>query len=308
MRLSSRRDFLKLAAGSTVLALSGCGGGGSTAWAAARVADSPSTPESEPLANPASTITSARPKAVREAGREERFLLPGTLAETRMVMTWSGAPGPVLMVLGGVHGNEPGGWLAAAEVANWVPSAGGLIVVPKANVIAAADFVRTYDEIGDLNRLYPGSLASPLLMERMAAEIMAATLEFNVEVLLDMHESWAFYAERSQNGTAFLGQTLTTGIGPRNPDLGHAIVERVNSGINITRDLIIERDGSNLGRDTSGAARPTGRGRSSLAVGGYVDGLTPLLMEMGQQDQYVERRTELHLMVARATMDQLQMS
>jgi len=307
MRISSRRDFLKLAAGSTVLALPGCGGGGNTASAAPRAPETTvATEAASPVAVASTTLS--RPKLVREAGREERLLLPGTQAEARMLMTWSGAPGPVLMVLGGVHGNEPGGWLAAAEVANWVPSTGGLIVVPKANVIAAADFVRTYDEIGDLNRLYPGSADSPLLMERMAAEIVAATLEFNVDVLLDMHESWAFYAERSQNGTAFLGQTLTTGIGPRNPELGHAIVERVNSGITITRDLIIERDGSNLGRDTSGTARPGGRGRSSLAVGGYVAGLTPLLMEMGQQDQYVERRTELHLMVARATMDQLQMS
>jgi len=28
------------------------------------------------------------------------------------------------MVLGGVHGNEPGGWLAADEVATWQPAAG----------------------------------------------------------------------------------------------------------------------------------------------------------------------------------------
>jgi predicted deacylase len=40
------------------------------------------------------------------------------------------------MVLGGVHGNEPGGWFAAETVADWVPASGELLVLPRANITA----------------------------------------------------------------------------------------------------------------------------------------------------------------------------
>jgi hypothetical protein len=243
------------------------------------------------------------PKPVPEKSRGERILLEGTPAATRITWAWSGTEGPVLMVLGGVHGNEPGGWFAAGEVATWEPANGGLVVVPQANRIAAAAFVRTTDDLGDLNRLYPGSADGATLMERMAAELVAAAKEFGAGVILDLHESWAFYAERSQNGTAFLGQTVSAGIGPRNPGLARGVVERVNDGITRQRDLLIERDGAPFRRDTdSNGAAPAGRGRSSLSLGGYVEGLTPILVEMGQQDQLVARRTALHLEVVRATM------
>ena len=214
------------------------------------------------------------------------------------------------MVLGGVHGNEPGGWIAAEEVSTWLPSVGGLIVLPRANRIAAASFVRTTDELGDLNRLYPGSRESALPMERLAAEIVAIASEFNADVVLDLHESWAFFNGRSQNGTAFLGQTVTTGIGPRNPALGRAIIARVNANISIERDLLVERDGASFRRDpTLGAPGPdqANRGRSSLSLGGHVPGLTPILVEMGQEDQSIARRTGLHLQVTRAALELLGM-
>lgn len=253
---------------------------------------------------PASPI----PDSVPEHSRTERLLLPDTASATSLFITFSGKPGPVLMVLGGVHGNEPGGWLAAGEIATWEPAAGGLIVLPLANRVAAADFVRTTDALGDLNRLFPGSMESRLPMERMAAEIVAAAREFGVDVLLDLHESWAFYSGRSQNGTAFLGQTVTTGIGPRNPALGRDIIARVNGNISVERDMLFERDGFAFRRDPSPGTPGAGesqRGRSSLSLGGHVNGLTPILVEMGQENQPVARRTELHLQVTRATMELL---
>ncbi|MBA4179980.1 MAG: hypothetical protein C0506_05260 [Anaerolinea sp.] len=309
MREPSRRDFLKLGLGAGAFAFAGCGR---------------EPPRRDALAPPASTVTvpgiarddappstpplSPTPKPVPPQSRGERLLLPGTPSETILTMEFSGKAGPVLMVLGGVHGNEPGGWLAAEEVASWPPAAGGLIVLPRANRIAVANFVRTTEELGDLNRLYPGSPESPLPMGRLAAEIVAAAREFNVDVVLDLHESWAFYNGRSQNGTAFLGQTVTTGIGPRNPSLGRDIIARVNGNISVERDLLVERDGSAFRSDpTLGAPGPgqSQRGRSSLSLGGHVEGLTPILVEMGQKDQPIARRTELHLQVARAAMELL---
>jgi hypothetical protein len=313
-RFRSRRAFLGLgAAGLGTLLVScrgpkknsmlavGDGAGNNTVVVPGLAAD--------PSAAPSPTPT---PRPVAPAGTSERMLLDGTASRTPAVITHSGVAGKTLMVLGGVHGNEPGGWMAAEEVAMWTPARGGLLVIPRANAQAIPDFVRTRDDLGDLNRLYPGSAESPYLMERMAAEIVALAKEFQADLVLDMHESWAFFAERSQNGTAFLGQTVTTGIGPLNPALGKAVVDLVNAQVS-GRDTLFERDGSSFRRDptlgTPSSPNAGGnRGRSSLSLGGHVDGLTPLLVEMGQQDQPIERRTELHLLVARAVMAELGMA
>jgi hypothetical protein len=211
------------------------------------------------------------------------------------------------MVLGGVHGNEPGGWLAADEVATWAPAAGTLIVVPRANVQAIAGFVRTTDELGDLNRLYPGDPASTLPMERMTATILATAREFEAKLLLDMHESWAFYADYPGTGTGALGQTITTGAGPLYPAFGQEMASRVNPVISEHEQMLV-RDGQQFRRpDVTPTAGQANRGRSSLSAGGHADGLTPVLVEMGQQDQPVARRVELHLLVARAALDMLHM-
>ncbi len=154
------------------------------------------------------------PRPLPPRGREKRALLPGTEWATPLVITHSGVEGARLMVLGGVHGNESGGGLAAEEIAGWKPRAGSLLVAPRANVLATRAFVRTLPELGDLNRLYPGAADSPLPMARMAAAIVSAAREFEVDLLLDLHESWGFYAERTQDGTAFLGQTVTKRAGP----------------------------------------------------------------------------------------------
>jgi hypothetical protein len=204
------------------------------------------------------------------------------------------------MILGGVHGNEPGGWLAANELAALEPVTGSLLVLPEANRLAMAGFVRTYPDLGDLNRLYPGNDSDTALpMERMAAAIVALAREFHVDLLLDLHESWAFYATRAQSGTAFLGQTITAGVGPRNPAFVSDLVERVNPRIGVERDLMHYRDGSAFRRPETAPADPSGnRGRSSMSLGGHVPGLTPILVEMGQEDQPEVRRVELHLIVA----------
>ncbi|MGE5595433.1 MAG: succinylglutamate desuccinylase/aspartoacylase family protein [Hyphomicrobiales bacterium] len=302
----SRRNVLALLAGSASVALVGCGGEPATArFAGEEEAPATATPP-RPSPTPPAAATPTPSPTPPPVGRSSRTLLPGTPSETELVITHSGVAGPRLMVLGGVHGNEPGGWLAAEQVATWTPSAGSLIVLPRANVQAIAGFVRTTDEIGDLNRLYPGSLESSLLMERMAAEIVGVAREFAVDVLLDLHESWAFYAGRVQDGTAFLGQTVSSGVGPRNPVLARAIIERTNAGIDVERELLVERDGRPFARNDN--TTDPRRGRSSLSLGGHVPGLTPILVEMGQEGQAVERRVELHLMVARATLAELGMA
>lgn len=252
--------------------------------------------------------------------------MEGTEWETPLVVTHSGVEGPTLLVLGGVHGNEPGGWLAADEMVEWRPARGSLLVAPRANVQAIELFERTTEALGDLNRLYPGSPDAELPMARMAAEIVDVAQRYEVDVLLDLHESWAFYAERGESqGTAYLGQTITTGPSLDRTPLARIIADYVNGQIEVERDLLIARDwtqwpavvtdteiGEGIPESATASAfartrwRP-GRGRSSLSLGSFVPGVLPVLVEMGQDHQPIERRIELHQLVVRSTMELLRM-
>src|SRR5690606_6992882 len=118
--------------------------------------------------------------SVPPAGQEERLLLPGTDWETPAVLTHTGLEGPRVVVLGGVHGNEPGGWLAAEEIAGWSLARGSLVVVPRANRLAVSAFERTPPALADLNRLYPGSEDGEP-MARMAREIVALVREVHAD-------------------------------------------------------------------------------------------------------------------------------
>lgn len=298
----TRRGFLRLAAGGLAAALLGCQ---SVARGAAPPVSAGAGAASAPRAQEVASTPPPRP--IPEEGRYERPMLPGTPWETPLYLNHSGRQGATVLVLGGVHGNEPGGWLAAEEVAGWMPTFGSLLVIPRANLLATRMMERTTPELGDLNRLYPGSPDAAAPMGRMAFAILEVAREFGASVLLDMHESWAFYAERAQNGTAFLGQTIGAGRGPEGDTLARHLADRANAEIGVRRDLFWTRDqlplpGIVQTPAPSSTARPAGISRSSLAAGEYVAGLTPVLVEMGQMDQAVSRRVDLHLLVARVLL------
>jgi hypothetical protein len=64
--------------------------------------------------------------------------LRGTAGDTNVYVLDSGRPGGTMLVMGGVHANEPAGMMAAVLlVENARPAAGRLIVIPQANHSAA---------------------------------------------------------------------------------------------------------------------------------------------------------------------------
>ena len=335
----SRRRFLQLAAagglGGLLLA---CGAGGGEGDPAGAVPEASPTPPPSPVATATPTVTptptpSPTPVATTAtptpaptptptpeptpwaAGREEIALLEGTEWETPLIAQHSGEEGPAVLVLGGVHGNEPGSWLATEEIAEWQPLRGSLIVIPRANIVATRIGERTLPELGDLNRLYPGSHDAELPMSRMAAQIVEAAQRYGVSLVLDLHESWGFYVERGSNsGTAFIGQTITGGPGGDGAGIATRIAEDFNAQVEIERDHLIARDRTSWGFTSSQGGSPIddisssgwrpGRGGSSLSLGSYVRGLTPVLVEMGQQRQALERRAELHQFVVQVALTQ----
>jgi quinoprotein glucose dehydrogenase len=106
-------------------------------------------------------------------------------------------PGPVVMILGGVHGDEPAGAAAANNIRHWDVTRGTLIVVPSAAPQALAARTRTIPNEGDLNRNFPGfgeSIAAT--SGPTAAAIWAFVRAQSPQWLLDLHEGYDF---RSSN-------------------------------------------------------------------------------------------------------------
>ena len=86
-------------------------------------------------------------------------LLPGSRFATEYFVQDSGTPGPTVMIVGGVHGNEPAGANAADVIRQWPVTKGRLVVVPRANVPALAANKRLIPNLdtnlSNLNRNYP---------------------------------------------------------------------------------------------------------------------------------------------------------
>lgn len=76
------------------------------------------------------------PTAWAGAVRSSGLIGEGTAWETSFYVVDNGRDGPAVMIVGGIHGNEPAGSRAAEQILCWRIVKGRLIVVPRANVAA----------------------------------------------------------------------------------------------------------------------------------------------------------------------------
>ena len=157
----------------------------------------------------------------------ERFALQaGTRWETSGCVVDSGMPGPVAMVLGGVHGNEPAGSAAAENVCGFTPVMGKLVVVPRVNPLGLKANVRYLQEIDDMNRVYPPK-GENTPAEHMGAEIIGLMERWRITLLIDLHEARTFH----RLDRFSLGQTLLFADNSASTVLAMDTVEAVNREI-----------------------------------------------------------------------------
>ncbi|WP_266074719.1 M99 family carboxypeptidase catalytic domain-containing protein [Haladaptatus caseinilyticus] len=115
----------------------------------------------------------------------------GTEEETEVYVTDTGKPGPTAVVVGGLHGNEPSGYLAADDVATWSIDKGKLVVIPRANPVAIERGTYSNDN-GNLNRKFtPGKEPRTAL----ARSIWSAIERYNPKTVLSLHSSNGIYRE-----------------------------------------------------------------------------------------------------------------
>jgi hypothetical protein len=157
-------------------------------------------------------------------------------------------------------------------------------------------------------------------MAQKAYEIVQMLKDFHATHVIDMHESWAFYRDRTptQTGTAYLGQTVSS-RGEPGQSLAIQLVETVNTTHaraaheELTFREWPPRDGFSVTPE-AGAPQPTPlpegtagpftgyRGsRSSLGLPMHIPGIAAILVEMGQQ-QDLDRRVQLHVDVVQEAL------
>ena len=170
-------------------------------------------------------------KTAPEPPKETVFdLAAATLYSTKAYIYEASAPGPVIMIVGGVHGDEPAGSLAAEKFCKPPLVKGTLIVIPRANNLALLANRRTLPEITDLNRAYPGSPdGNPA--RRLAHDIGLLMEKYRITMLIDLHEARVFHHDDETS----LGQTIIYGFDDKSALLALAIVEHINGRLSERR-------------------------------------------------------------------------
>ncbi|MGB0579440.1 MAG: BPL-N domain-containing protein [Limisphaerales bacterium] len=132
------------------------------------------------------------------AGEAERrgFIGKGTDWETPVYFRDTGKPGPTVMIVGGVHGNEPAGARAANQIRHWPLVKGKLIAIPRANVAGLGENTRYLPgapkEQRDLNRNFPGERLSDGTRGKLAGALWMQILKYKPDWLFDLHEGFQF--------------------------------------------------------------------------------------------------------------------
>jgi predicted deacylase len=221
-------------------------------------------------------------------------LLDDTSQATPFYVCDSGRPGPVVMITGGIHGDEPAGAAAAERIRHWHVGKGKLIVVPMLNIRGLAAQRRTMPGVeaalADLNRNFARADqkgATP--RGKTATEIWQFVLKQKPDWLIDLHEAHTLHG----TGGDSVGNVLLAVPSPELAKAEPLLLEAVNATIADRRyQFIIGR----RPKDTT----------LSRAAGEHL-GIHSLIIETAMPGQKLEIRVAAHCVIVKALLRHLAM-
>jgi predicted deacylase len=147
---------------------------------------------------------------------------------TEYLVRDSGRTGPVVLIVGGIHGNEKAGVAAAEAIAGWIPKRGKLVVLSNANRRAGAANKRIApsDRHGDLNRCFPRRSKDTPRGE-VAVAIWKAVNEIAPDWIIDLHEGFDY---RVRNA-ASVGNSVIYQPDETAEPVARTLVEKINKTI-----------------------------------------------------------------------------
>jgi len=172
------------------------------------------------------------------AHRDHQVFFKGTDHELDVYHIRGQEKGPTLMIMGGIQGNEPGGYLAADLYVDMGLKKGNLIVVPRANFYSI--LVNDRGPNGDMNRKFDkvASVDPDSEIVRKIKELM-----HEADYFLNMHDGSGFYHPEyidSMHNPRRFGQSIIADTDSyRTPDgeiyelqaIANRVIERINTSI-----------------------------------------------------------------------------
>jgi len=156
------------------------------------------------------------------------YICAGTDYETPVYIIKTDSKEPTIMIVAGTHGNEKAGIKAIEYLKENINiEKGTLIIIPRANILACDENLRCFPAEINLNRVYPGNPQGNSV-EKLAYEIFNLMKKYDIDIIVDLHESIEFYKKNTKN----YGQTVV--IDSNDSDLfelSSFIVEEMNKGV-----------------------------------------------------------------------------
>ncbi len=139
--------------------------------------------------------------------REHLVYFPNTAYELNIYKIFGKESGKTLMLIGGIQGNEPGGFLSADLYADMSLQKGNLIVVPRANFYSI--ILNQRGPNGDMNRRFSPEDTSSSMEDKIVTKLKELISES--DYLLNLHDGSGYYypeyIDKWRNPTRF-GQSV----------------------------------------------------------------------------------------------------
>ncbi|MEC5128177.1 BPL-N domain-containing protein [Verrucomicrobiales bacterium BCK34] len=165
------------------------------------------------------------------------LLAEGTDSETPWYRIESGVEGPTFLLVGGMHGNEPAGSIAAGQIRHWPLGKGTLVVIPRANVLALDANERRLPgltgDAGDLNRHFPETGKEDKTLSPIAGEIWKFAKAIEPDWVVDLHEGFAVNRQNPES----VGSTILCDATDATLPLFEHSLAAVNASINDPENL-----------------------------------------------------------------------
>lgn len=153
-----------------------------------------------------------------------------------------------ILILGGIHGNEPAGKETILNLMNDINTNiitiknNKLILVPYVNYCALQLNIRSIPTIGDLNRKFP---STEKYDENTLHPIIKKLLVFikEADFIIDFHEGWGYYKDKKGS----IGSTISPSIFVPN-DLVDIIYNNINFTILTDNDEYIKNNPVKYGK------------------------------------------------------------
>lgn len=220
-------------------------------------------------------------------------LAPGTPSATAYYIQDSGVRGPTVMIVGGVHGNEPAGAEAAEQIRHWPILKGKLIVLPRASVTALRAKTRntpnTDTNLLNLNRNFPKAKGNGPARGVLAQAIWELVKTQKPDWLLDLHEGYDF---NQLNGDS-VGSSVIAFSRPEEKAEASRLLDAVNATITEEKKKFVRRG-------------PPIDGSLARAASEHL-GIHAMILETTSKNQPLSKRSLQHRIMVRQFLKDLGM-